>query len=54
MILFVQAQEYLSRSLENSPQTVTYKDLGRLHLRKGNLHKAIETYTKAVKLDYTD
>ena len=46
---FIKALEALSRSLEISPQTVTYKELGRLYLKKGDLVKAVEIYRKAAK-----
>ena len=48
-IITQQALECLSRSLDLSPQTATYKDLGRLHLKKGDIRQAIETYKRASK-----
>lgn len=41
--------EYFQNALQLSPQTVTYKELGRVYLLSKNLDNAVEIYKKAVK-----
>ena len=45
----VQAVEYYLSALQQSPQTVTYKELGRVYLLQGSLDNAVDIYKKAVK-----
>lgn len=51
IVLFylLQAVEYFHKALQQSPQTVTYKELGRAYLLIGGLDNAVEVYKKAVK-----
>lgn len=48
-ICTVQAIHTLTKAIQLSPQIVSFKELGRSHLILGDIHKAIETYRKAVK-----
>ena len=45
----MQAVEYFQRALLQSPQTATYRELGRVYLLTGALDSAVDTYKKAVK-----
>ena len=45
----LQAIEKFKVALSLSPQTVSYIQLGRVHLLNGDTDSAIEVYKKAVK-----
>ena len=49
MTIFGQAVDYFQQALELSPQTVTYKELGRVYLLTESLENALGVYQKAVK-----
>lgn len=36
-------------AIQASPQVISFKELGSVHLSMGNIPKAIETYRKATK-----
>ena len=44
-----QAIEQLKNALQLSPQTVTYMELGRVHLLKKDISSALVVYKDAVK-----
>ena len=44
-----QAVERLSEAVSLSPQSQSYVQLGRVHLLRGDLHKATEVYKTAVE-----
>ena len=46
---YVQAIEAFKTALKMSPQTITYLQLGRAHLKIGSAENAIEVFKKAVK-----
>ena len=49
LCLFIQALEMLTQSLDLTPQIVTYTELGRLYLMRGDIAKATEIYRRATK-----
>jgi cytochrome c-type biogenesis protein CcmH/NrfG len=40
---------YFQNCIQLSPQTVSYKELGRVYLLTGDLGNALDVYKKAVK-----
>ena len=48
-VCVLQAVEKFKVALSLSPQTVSYMQLGRVHLLNGDTDSAIEVYKKAVK-----
>ncbi len=45
----LQAADKLRQAFNLSPQTVTYVQLGRVHLLRGSVESAIEVYRKALR-----
>ena len=48
-VLCIQAIDAFKTALKMSPQTITYMQLGRAHLKMGSAENAVEVFKKAVK-----